>query len=575
MNKEKGQIIILNTLIFFFVSLVIIFAISSPIVSSIKTTSAFLKSKEAFYLANSAVEESLYRLRNNFQFASSNTIYLDQGQADIIVSDTFNGKKVEINSETESFQRNIEIDLIAGVGANFNYGVQVGNGGFVLDNNAGVNGNVYSNGSITGSPGAFVYGSAVAAAASPETIDQENEITGEPPSEIDFAVSGAEDFSQSFEAGVDDEMGKISFYIKKTGTPSSPTVRIHEDDFDSPGTILEEATLNSSNVTNNYGWVDVVLPNSVAVISGEKYWITIDAEVKNGKYYTLGAYNAYPNGKSKTGTYNSSWSDVSPSGLDIGFRTFVGVNDSVISDISVGTVSEDSAYANTVQNSTISGDLYCQTGSGNNKTCDTSRPDPETQPMPFSDANIDQFISEAESGDIISGTFVASSTTYLGPAKINGDLIIEDNLILTGTVYVDGNITFNNNAYASLSPSFGGFSGVLMSSGYIYLNNNVQFYGSGTEGSYVLLLTTSACPDDTGCGANDAININNNVGTVILNAQNGTISLSNNAGAKVLTAKMVHLSNNVVIDYESGLTNTNFSSGPSGGWNISSWQEVE
>jgi len=38
---------------------------------------------------------------------------------------------------------------------------------------------------------------------------------------------------------------------------------------------------------------------------------------------------------------------------------------------------------------------------------------------------------------------------------------------------------------------------------------------------------------------------------------------------------MIDLNNNVIITYDSGLADLNFSSGPSGGWNISSWQEVE
>jgi hypothetical protein len=77
------------------------------------------------------------------------------------------------------------------------------------------------------------------------------------------------------------------------------------------------------------------------------------------------------------------------------------------------------------------------------------------------------------------------------------------------------------------------------------------------------------------CGGANAIDIANNAGTVILNAQNGYVRFSNNAGAKEATGYKIILDNNAYITYDSGLANVNFSSGPSGGWNIISWKEVE
>jgi len=88
------------------------------------------------------------------------------------------------------------------------------------------------------------------------------------------------------------------------------------------------------------------------------------------------------------------------------------------------------------------------------------------------------------------------------------------------------------------------------------------------------LVTTSNC-DAATCGGTNAINVNNNVGTVILNAQKGTISFSNNSGAKTATANKLVLENNAIVAYDSGLADINFTSGPGGTWNIISWDEVE
>jgi len=72
-----------------------------------------------------------------------------------------------------------------------------------------------------------------------------------------------------------------------------------------------------------------------------------------------------------------------------------------------------------------------------------------------------------------------------------------------------------------------------------------------------------------------AITLGNNAGAIVLYAANGTVNVSNNAGAKAINGHNIHLYNNAVINYESGLMNSNFVGGPSGSWNISNWEEVE
>src|SRR5680860_1368210 len=52
------------------------------------------------------------------------------------------------------------VSLSVGEGASFSYGVQSGQGGFILENTSSITGNVYSAGSIIGS-GNFIYGDAV------------------------------------------------------------------------------------------------------------------------------------------------------------------------------------------------------------------------------------------------------------------------------------------------------------------------------------------------------------------------------------------------------------------------------
>ena len=251
----------------------------------------------------------------------------------------------------------------------------------------------------------------------------------------------------------------------------------------------------------------------------------------------------------------------------------------LINNVDVGQNGIGDARAHTVTNSTIAGNLYCQIGTGNNgtgnnnKSCDASQPDPDPVSMPITQAMIDKWKSDAELGGTINGDLTISSPTTLGPKKITGNLSINANFTITGTIYVVGNITTNNGARVSLSSSYGPTGGIIITDGRVILSNNVKFFGSGSSGSYVLLVTTSTCP--TGCSGLNAMEILNNVGAILVNAQNGTVHLNNNVELNEITGDKIIVDNSAEINYTSGLANSNFTSGPSGGWGIKSWKEIK
>lgn len=251
---------------------------------------------------------------------------------------------------------------------------------------------------------------------------------------------------------------------------------------------------------------------------------------------------------------------------------------STISGVVIGTGTTGDAWAHTVTNTTVRGNLYCQTGSSNNKSCNTSKADPVADAMPVTDADIAAWQTEATAGGTFTGDkTISGSATTLGPIKINGDLIISSNatLTITGTIWVTGNITLGIGGTAKLAPSYSNNNGVVLADGRISLSNNSNFIGSGATTSNIMLLTTSDCPESVSCGGSPAINILNNAGAVILNAQKGTITFNNGSGAKEAVAKTISLSNNAVISYDTGLINANFSNGPTGGWDIESWKETQ
>src|SRR5690606_38276855 len=125
--------------------------------------------------------------------------------------------------------------------------------------------------------------------------------------------------------------------------------------------------------------------------------------------------------------------------------------------------------------------------------------------------NIEDWKNEATNG----GTFVGNITlggsdfAELGPQKIVGDLNVGSGAVLhiTGTLYVTGNVSVSGGAVIRLSPSYESTSGIIVTDGRVSASGGGQFQGSGQSGSYILVVTTSTCPDGGGCGNNPAIKV--------------------------------------------------------------------
>ncbi len=575
-NYQKGNALIIVMMLFVVISMSISIGLAAPTISSVKSSKDALESKRSYFLSESGVEDAYYRIKNNKQISSNETISTSQGSASVdIVSTGTNQKTIVAQGDATNRKRNITLTLTTGTGAIFHYGTQAGQGGIKFSNNAGLYGNLYTNGSIYGSNGSFVTGSVFVANSPSLSADQQNISPIPPTQSINFGnANSSQDLAQSFQLSSDGLANKIQLYIKKTGSPANA------NNSGNPGTsTLATGTLNAASVTTSYGFVDVAFSSGTpSLVSGVTYWIVIDGATSVSNYYTVGANTAYSSGGAKVGQYNGSWNNTSPSGLDSYFQFYLGGVNSSIDNVTIGTNSSDETHAHTITNSSMSGPAYCQTGSGNNRACNTSQPDPAPQSLPISDANISQWQSDANDGGVINGDYTVSTPTTLGPKKINGNLIVNSTLTIANTIWVTGNVILNINSKVKLASSFGTTTGIILSDGYVNINNGVTFQDSGQAGSYIMLLSTSTCDADTAgnpCGSYDAINANNNSDIVIAVAQRGTISFSNNAGVKEVVGNKISLKNNATITYGSGLINVGFTSGPGGGWDVSSWKETQ
>lgn len=393
------------TILFLAVSATIIFGLVGPITRQQKMASTLLFSRQSYFAAEAGLEDVVYRLINGGTVDASEILVVGGASVTTVTADTDEGKTVTATGEVSGGVRKVESDLVLGTGVAFFYGIQIGAGGFSLSNNAGVNGNIYSNSTISGSNGSFVTGS----------------------------VSAVTSIS---------------------------------------GTTIGQGTVGNAN-------------------------------------------------------------------------------------------------APSVTNSTVRGTLYCKTGSGNNKSCDTSGTNPTALPLPISDQQITEWKDEAALGGTLGNQILSGTSNVLGPKKINGNLTLSNNtvLTLTGSLWVTGTLTLSNGAEIKLHSNYGENDGMVIVDGVSTLSNSSTFNGSGDEDSYIMLLSTNT--------TSNAITLQNNAGAVILYAPNGTVSVSNNAGLNQVTAKTVSLQNNAVIDYQQGMVDASFISGPSGGYQVDSWKEIE
>jgi len=586
-NKyNKGAAMMIVVMFSLFISMTIVLGVIVPILKQADVSKNIIYSKESYYMANGALEDAVYRLKNGLDLDSSSVFTLNGHETTITVTDTINGKTIESSNDRDGIIRKVQSQVTLGEGVAFNYGIQVGQGGFELSGGAEVNGNVYSNGNIHAVSGVNITGSAIAGNGAVSVVAVTNDTPLPPTNDITFRnVATSQDFAQSFQVTQALPVKKISLYVRRVGNTSDATVRIVNDSVGSPGTtniLSSNGTLSSSLVSTSYGWVDVVLPSNPTLTPGTTYWIVIDNSNQHAsRYYQIGGNTGYADGVAKVGAYSGTWYNTSPSGLDGYIKVHIGGDPSYIGgDSYVGGVDiGGEARANTVIGASVTGALYCQTGSQNNKSCDTSLPDPSPLNYPVSEANINDWKSGAEAGGITNGNVtIGWAGGTLGPRKIVGNLTVNGGgtLTLTGNLWVTGTISVTGGGDIAMSSSYGSQSGVIVADGPVSLSGGGELAGSGQAGSYLMLLSThdSGCVGSV-CSGSNAINITGGAGSVILNAPNGVLQINGGGSVRSATAYKITASGGATITYESGLADINFSSGPSGGFNISSWVEVE
>lgn len=528
----------------------------------------------ALAIAEAGLDQAMYQLNQDANFSGESNITLGDGSFSTTISTVDSNRKQIVSTGRIIYQNGAVAERIVSAIAtidltvvNFQFGVQSGYGGLSMGNNSQVNGNVYVSGNISGS--GVITGDASVAAGSSAAPDQNFQTQN---SDFLFGNESArKDVAQSFIPSATNIITKIKVYLKKNGNPGNLTIRIVSDNNGQPSkTELASGAISASTITGSYAFIEGAFTSNPTLIGGQKYWLMLSSGSNSNHYYIWGMDNT-DSYAGNTGKYSTNWNASTPVwnavGGDLNFQTIMGGVATSLDGVTVnGTV-----RAPAITSCTIGGSAYYQT----TNTCSVSgvsypsSTPPAPQAMPISQAQITNWEDAAAAGGTINSLTLDGSSATLGPVKINGNLTIINNstVWLAGPVWVAGNIIVDNNSAIRGSASLGSGGTVLIAddpasstvNGKITLNNNALVTGNSNPGNYLMLISNYS-------GTGMAIELNNNVSSSIYYAPNGTIEVENNAAPLQLTANLIRLENNAVINYQTGLQSASFSSGPGGSW---------
>lgn len=472
-------------------------------------------------------------------------------------------------------KRTIKVNASRGVGVAFVYGIQVGEGGLELGNVNTIKGTIYSNGSIIMGNNNTITGDAWVAAGVPPTANQQTDCEGSSCVDYVFgkSVDGQDrlDIAQSFRPSVTDKIRKVSLKIKKFGNPPDVTVRIMADDSGKPkkNDVYATGTLSSSLVTTEYGWIDVTFSTNPTLSAGTTYWIMVDTSSDTNNWWSWqnDLAQSYGNGQPK---WSPDWKAGNPTwnafSGDLSFKAYMGGTTNSLLSGNNSRVKGD-VHANTIDRLIIEKDAYYQVIT-NSTVLGNSFPgseDPPPQNFPISEANITKWKTEAAEAGSIS-TPVCGSLTAWGPGKFTGDLTLQNEcqLKVKTPIWITGNVTMGNQNTFTLDSSYETGSGIIVIDGQAVMGNQNKLLGTGQGNSILVLLTTY----DSRTNNNSAITIGNIGNTGVFYADKGIIDPGNENQFKEITAWKIKITNDSIIDYETGLASILFTSGPTGGYTL-------
>ena len=140
----------------------IVYGVVSPTLKQSAVAENFIQSSQSYVTSESGIEDVIYRLKKGMQTGETEVLPVASSTATTTITSIGNNEKSIISlGNSLNRIRSMRASLVVENGITFNYGVQVGNGGFQLDNSAQVIGNVYSGGKVEGENSNLIKGDVI------------------------------------------------------------------------------------------------------------------------------------------------------------------------------------------------------------------------------------------------------------------------------------------------------------------------------------------------------------------------------------------------------------------------------
>ena len=632
-NKKRQQpkgfssgIALVMTVIFLTIMMILVTYIYSRTNSNVETTSKRINDQAAVEIGEAGIERSVWCLNNpsntsdcpnNPNYTGETNVSFGGGTFTSTVSGSGNSRTIDVvatkTGSGGTTSKHLQVTLTTTT-ANvaFQYGMQTGVGGLTMKNNNKITGNVYSNGSVTGTK-SLITGDVVLAVSAP-AIDQQSDPSVNP---LNYSSIGKTAttlwLAQSFVPSINEKVYAVDLKVAKAGTPPAATMYIYSDNGGKPGTSLYSQALSGPTDASGWenGWTQQLFSTSSSpqLSVSTTYWIVLKVNSTGNatNYWKVvrdTVDTGYTSGSTSTSTDGSTWTGA---GYDSAFRIYLGGIPTTLSVNCNGSLCSDgngiggNAFAGTISDtnikqhacySSLSGTVQAGNGgstcsgastgavpcdatntiAGTGPYCHPNNPDQSPAEFPLSTAQISQMEAQATAGGTLTGNQTLTDNQTIGPKKIIGDLTITAGsgtpAKLTGTVWVSGNIYLNGTL--KLDSNYGTNSGTLIAddptdlvnSGRIIVGSAGSLLGNSNSNTYIMGLSMSTSLDETAA----AIDVSNNLTAGVVYAANGAVNIQNSADIKEVTAQKIIMQNNTTITYQTGLASVVFTSGPGASW---------
>lgn len=301
----RGQVILL-ALIFAGIFMTVSTALVGYVTAYGRLERTVVAAAQALAIAEGAIDKAAYELNQNPSYSGESNVPLGNGVFTITVSTIDSGTRRI--SATGYVPNNVSPMAIKTVKAtvalndsiiSFHYGIQSGNGGFLMENSSTVTGNVFSGGSVIGTSANMIYGDVISSGAS-------GRVYGIHATSSVYAHSIGKDDTTTI-------IDKNAYYVTKTHTtvtgtsypnsPDQPTVDLPISDAQIGEWETEAAAggtatcsggeYNISSGSVNLGPIkvpcDLTISNSAIVTIYGHIWVTGNIAVENSATVKMAA----------------------------------------------------------------------------------------------------------------------------------------------------------------------------------------------------------------------------------------------------------------------------------------------